>query len=588
MRTPVDSFSTVPTAAERMGDFSADNVQLYNPLSNPTGPRSLITNTGCIEDQANAPGTCIPQSMISQTSLNLLQYIPLPNLPGQTLNFHLQTNLPGLNNRFTTNITHKLSSKLSLQANYNLSNTIAHTLSSFPNIEGDASSRGQAATLGLTQNYSKTFLNTTQLYFSRNRVLGLNAFSYVIPISQQLGIEGVSPAPFDYGLPQINLTNFTGLSNPNPSLNRSQTYRLVDTVKWLIPKHSVTIGGEVRRMDIDKDSDPAPNGLFNFTGLMTSQLTATDTPVASAAGCGPANLEVPCIGNDFADFLLGYPANTKVQFGDTSTYFRNWGYVGYVTDDWHMFPRFTVTYGVRYEAFTPATELNNRIVNLDVSPGFSEVQCVTPVPAGNCAASPYQSLIRGNYNNWAPRLGLAWQPPGKWFTGKHQTTIRAGYSMFYVESYLNTLASAMANQPPFATATTLTTLFGNHADAPDAAERLSDRYSFLKHVDEHGSGESGLPRTLRDDLEYLDRDHALRQHLHGNYVFRYAWSSSRSTSWLQPHQLRAGQYNPECGGIYIRYLGRILHSQYVASATAETLQPWHHVHQPVYVFKIAR
>ena len=456
-RSPVDSFATVPTAAERMGDFSADGVQLYNPVSNLNGPRTLMPNAGCQQDLANAPGTCIPLNVISQQSLSLLNYIPLPNLPGQTLNYHLQTNLPGLSNRLNVNVTHQISSKLSLRVNYNLSNGTSHSLSSFPGIEGNTSTRGQSVMIGLTQNLSKTFLHNSQLYFSRNRSLGLNQFSYLTDISAQLGIAGVSTVPFDYGLPSINLTNFTGLSSPNPSLNRSQTYRYVDSVRWMKTKHTINVGGEIRKMDINRDTDPAPNGQFSFTGLMTSQLTSAGTPVTSPANCGIANPSVPCIGNDFADFLLGYPANTKVQFGDTSTYFRNWGYVGYASDDWHMFPRFTVTYGIRYEAFTPPTEINNRIANLAVSPGFTTVQCVTPVPTGNCIAGPSASLFHGHYNNWAPRLGIAYQPPGKWFSGQHQLTIRAGYSMFYVESYLNTLASEMANQPPFATANTLTT-----------------------------------------------------------------------------------------------------------------------------------
>ena len=222
-------------------------------------------------------------------------------------------------------------------------------------------------------------------------------------------------------------------------------------------KHTITVGGEIRKMDINRDTDPAPNGQFAFTGLMTSQLTSTGTPVASPADCrrrlasGPASAAISRI------FCSAIPANTKVQFGDTSTYFRNWGYVGYATDDWHMFPQFTLTYGIRYEAFTPPTEINGHIANLAVSPDFTPVQCVTPVATGNCVAGPNASLFNGHYNNWAPRIGIAWQPPGKWFSGQHQMTIRAGYSMFYVESYLNTLSSEMANQPPFATANTLTT-----------------------------------------------------------------------------------------------------------------------------------
>jgi Carboxypeptidase regulatory-like domain len=455
-RNPVDSFGTVPTQAERNGDFSADNVQIYDPLSNLSGPRSLMTNAGCYQSSSSSSlpsvGACIPTTRISQQAQALLNtYFPLPNIPvtsigGQNFNYHLQENVPGLSNRLNVNVTHQISAKLSFQVNYNLSNATSHSLSSFPGIEGSA----------LTQNWTKTFLHTSQFYFSRNRSLGLNEFSNLTDISAQLGITGVSAIPFDYGLPQVNFTNFTGINDPVPSLNRSQTYRYVDSFRWMKSKHTIDLGGEIRKMDINRDTDPAANGQFSFTGLMTSQLTSAGTPVASPADCQSANPSGPCIGSDFADFLLGYPANTKVQFGNTSTYFRNWGFVGYASDDWHMFPRFTVTYGARYEAFTPPTEINGRIANLAVSSDFSQVQCVTPAATGNCIAGANASLFHGHYNNWAPRLGIAWQPPGKWFSGQHQMTVRAGFSMFYVESYLNTLSSEMANQPPFATANILT------------------------------------------------------------------------------------------------------------------------------------
>ena len=458
-RSPVDSYATVPTSAERIGDFSGvQNVQLYNNVFNSmtnTATSTLMPNAGCA-NQADAPGTCIPTSMISPQSTALLGYIPLPNVPCTSLpcpaqNYHLQTNLPGLSNRLNVNVTHQISSKFSLQVNYNLTNGTSHSLSSYPGIEGSTFTRGQSVTIGLTQNYTKTFLHNSQLYFSRSRSLGLNQFSYLIDISKQFGIGGISPAPFDYGLPSIGLTNFSGLSNPNPSLNRSQTWRYVDSLRWLKAKHTVTVGGEVRKMDIDRDTDPAPNGQFSFTGLLTSQLTATGTPVSTTGS-----------GYDFADFLLGYPANTKVQYGNTSTYFHNWGFVGYASDDWHMVPRFTLTYGLRYEAFTPPTEVDGHIANLAVSSDFSHVQCITPITTTNCAVSSNASLFNGHYNNWAPRLGVAWQPPGKWFAGNHQMTIRAGFSMFYVESYLNALSSEMANQPPFAIANTQATLSGTN------------------------------------------------------------------------------------------------------------------------------
>ncbi len=472
-RSPVDSFSTVPTAAERMGDFS--NVDLYDPTTGNLFP-------GCPQACSILPASPSSYTAAEKAAQGILGYYPLPNVPCNssgvcpTLNYQLQTNIPGLSNRLNINVTHQISSKLSLAVNYNLTNGASHSLSSFPGIEGDTFTRGQSVAITLTQNWTKTFMHTSQLNFSRSRSLGQNEFSNLEDISSQLGLNGISGSPFDYGLPSISFTDFTGLNTPNPSLNRSQTYRYVDTAKWMKTKHTITVGAEVRKMDIDRDTDPAPNGQFSFTGLATSQLTG-GTPVASPAGCGISSTAPPCIGNDFADFLLGYPANAKVQYGDTSTYFRNWGYVGYVTDDWHMFPKFTLTYGIRYEAFTPPTEINNRIVNLDVTSNFTQVQCVTPflneTPTDTCLAGQNHSLFNGHYNNWAPRIGIAWQPPGKIFAGQHQLTFRGGFSMFYVESYLNTLASEMANQPPFATANTLTTAIASEGPTLSLLSDLS-------------------------------------------------------------------------------------------------------------------
>jgi hypothetical protein len=482
-RNSVDQFSAVPTGAERNGDFAAG---LGKPLyATPAGVTTtsaagntpiMVTDTngkilqalqGMIFSPLNhaAYAGNILTGILNPTAISLLQYIPAENLPGQTQNYHLQTSLPGLSNRLNLNVTHQISSKLSLQANYNLSNGTSHSLDSFPGIEGNTFTRGQSVMIGLTQNWTKTFLHTSQFYFSRNRSLGLNEFSNTTDISSQLGntgIAGISTNPFDYGLPQINFTNFAGLNDPAPSLNRSQTYRYVDTIRWLKDKHTVSVGGEIRKMDVNRNTDPAANGQFTFTGSLTSLLTSTGTS-DTASGTG----------NDFADFLLGYPANAKVQFGNTATYFRNWGFIGYATDDWHMLPKFTLTYGVRYEAFTPPTEINGRIANLAVSSDFATVQCVTPVATGNCTQGGLASLFNGHYNNWAPRIGIAWQPPGKWFSGQHQMTIRAGYSMFYVESYLNTLASEMANQPPFATANTLTTQTGAAAPSLTLQTNLS-------------------------------------------------------------------------------------------------------------------
>jgi Carboxypeptidase regulatory-like domain len=427
-RDPVDQFATVPTDAERGGNFTDRGVQLFDPVT-------------------HAPlGGSIPATMQNSAALGLLAYIPRANLPGLVNNFHLQTRVPGATNRLNFLVVHTFSSRFHLMVNYHLSDGHSHAFQSFPALESNQDTRGQSFTLGLTQNWTRTFLHDSRLYYSRNRSQALNQFAFNTDIAGQLGINsangGVSTAPIDYGVPQLGFTNFSGASDPVPSLTRNQTFRYVDSFVIMKSKHTIKTGFEVRKIDTNVRTDPTPRGAFTFDGLLTALIGSNGLPISGT-------------GFDFADFLLGLPQATTIRFGASSTYFRSWGYAAYAQDDWHVAPRFTLQYGIRYEATTPPLELNNRIANLDVSPDFTQAQVVTPGGTAPYSGTLPRSLLRGDYNNWSPRIGFAWQPPGKWFTGRNQTTIRAGYGIFYNGSIYGQLDAAMANQPPFAQAQTL-------------------------------------------------------------------------------------------------------------------------------------
>jgi hypothetical protein len=425
-RDPVDQFASVPTDAERGGEFSDRGVQLFDPVT-------------------LAPlGSSIPTTMMNQAALGLLDYIPHANLPGFVNNFHLQTRVPGATNRLNVMVVHTLSSRFHLMVNYHLSDGHSHAFQSFPDLESNQDTRGQSVTLGLTQNWTRTFLHDSRLYYSRNRSQALNQFAFNTDVAGQLGITGVSTDPINYGVPQLNFTNFSGANDPVPSLIRNQTFRYVDSFSIMKSKHTVKTGFEIRRIETNTRTDPTPRGAFTFDGLLTAQL-------------GSNGLPIPGTGFDFADFLLGLPQATTIRYGASSTYFRSWGYAAYAQDDWRVAPKFTLQYGIRYEATTPPVELNNRIANLDVSPDFTQAQVVTPGEAAPYSGTLPRSLLRGDYNNWSPRIGFAWQPPGKWFSGRNQTTIRAGYGIFYNGSIYGQLDAAMASQPPFAQAQTLQT-----------------------------------------------------------------------------------------------------------------------------------
>ncbi len=422
-RNPVDTFSTVPLPAERGGDFTARGIQLFDPFSNLTGPRTPI-------------GSVLPPGLISSASTGLLQFIPLPNLPGTVQNFHLQARVPSDSDRFNIRILHTINQRLNFNANYNISSTRSKNVQNFPTLKSESSVLGQSLNLGLNQTYTPRLSNASTINWSRNRSNGLNAFAFVNDIAGNLGITGISTAPINFGVPMIGFTNFTDESDPVPALRRNQTLRAMDNITWARQKHTIRGGGELRRMQTNNVNDPTARGNFNFTGLMTSQLDAAGHPI-------------PGTGFDFADFLLGLPQSTTVRFGSSHTYFRSWAFNGYAQDDWRVHPRFTVTAGIRYELATPPIELFNKLANLDMNDSITAVAVVLPGNASPFHGDVGRSLIKGDHNNWAPRLAIAWRPKIK-----RGTTVRAGYSIFYNSSVYGQLVAALANQPPWAQAQT--------------------------------------------------------------------------------------------------------------------------------------
>jgi trimeric autotransporter adhesin len=428
----LDTYSTVPTAAERTGDFCGQGVTIFNPFSNFSGPRTPLGN-GCE----------IPT--INSAAAGLLAFYPQQNLPGTVQNYLLQTSVPVNNDILNLHVIHTINSKFSLNGGYNLNSQRQNTFGNFPDTAGHQSTLSQAVSLGLSHNWTQRLSETTQLNWSRSRAQIISDNSFTNNVAGNLGIEGVSTEPLTFGIPSINFTSLSGLNDPSPSLIRNQTLRLSDSLRWVHAKHTITFGGEMRRIQLNSDANPQPRGKFNFTGVLTSQLTATGQPVPATPQTEPFY--------ELADFLLGLPYSTTVQFGP-SIYLRSWDFIGYAQDDWRMTKRFTLLYGARYEAATPPVDRYNRISNLDLNSAATQVAVVTPGGTGPFSGAFPRALVHGDYGNWAPRIGFSWLPQ---FI-KPKTVVRGGYSIFYNEAIYNTLAQQyLEYEPPFAASQNLIT-----------------------------------------------------------------------------------------------------------------------------------
>ncbi len=445
----VTNYGLVPTLDQRAGNFCTSGIQLFDYTSNFAGPRNPLANTGvgnCNLQGAINPATSQPY--INSASQGLLAFIPAPNFssPNSLYNFLFETSVPTDRQSINLRVNQTISKKLNLAVTYNIAQAQSSGVGIFPTLTSTSSSRGQGVNMSLTYNITQRLINAVTLNFTRNRTQSLNGFAFNNNIEGNLGITGVSTAPIDYGLPGLSFVGaLTGINDTAPSLRRNQTWILSDTLTYALPKHTLHFGYAFRRYQINNVADPTPRGSFTFTGAMSENFTASGTPVANASTAAAAY--------GFADFLLGLPQSTQVRFSNQGNYVRSWGMLGYFSDDWHVRPSFTLTYGLRYEFMTPPTELFNKLANLDLNPTFTTAALVTPGVVGPFSGALPNSLIRSDHNNWQPRISIAWRVPGKMFSGKHALTVRAGYSVFDNSLvYQGSLVNSLLNQTPFATA----------------------------------------------------------------------------------------------------------------------------------------
>lgn len=424
-RNPELFTETVPTEAERLGDFSQATQSLGTmatsvpvTIFNPTTHQPFVDNI-------------IPTSLLNPIALGLLRYYPLPNEPGNANNFQYETaqigNTDNVGFRIQRNITS--SDRLALNFQYqDRSGTTAQPFGYFDDTNG----YGTNVRLQWTRNLTSTAISNAQVTFNRNVIQIVPYFSLGPNVAAELGIPGTSSNPMNYGPPALNFTNFATLTDSTATLTRNQSQGGTESITMLKGVHSITLGFGYTRADLGTLTDPNGRGTFNFTGLATSDIV-DGRPVQGT-------------GYDLADFLLGYPQSSSIRYGNSSNYFLQNQWTAYAQDEWKMRPSLTLLLGVRYEYFSPFNEKYGRMANLDIAPDFRNVAVVTPAQAGPYTGTFPTGLINSDYENWAPRVALAWKIPGI----KRSTIFRAGYGIYYNEQAYVQFASDLAQQPPFA------------------------------------------------------------------------------------------------------------------------------------------
>ncbi len=344
---------SLPTPAEKAGDFSALGTTIFNPI-----------RSGCTA-KGNRPGTpfagnVIPTACFSPLSASLLQYIPNPTLPGFVNNSeNLQGVFPTRQNPWGFAIDENLSDKQSVhfamwrdkQSSFGGGNFLpqANPLQNntyFPNL-------------------GTVFLANYSLSIAPNLVMTAGAswlgeLNFQLP--QRTGPAPAFPAvPGSAIVPGINFfgplspmggnapPNAYGTSNTN-SVNRKLGSVFDNNYLWVRGRHTLNIGWELRRTYQDDYECQQCAGNFNFSNNST------------ADPYNPDNLGNT--GNSFASFLLGL-VDSSNRIGSQEERLRNWDVSSYVQDDVKVNNRLTVNLGLRWDIMVPFTAIGNYIVYFD-------------------------------------------------------------------------------------------------------------------------------------------------------------------------------------------------------------------------------
>jgi Carboxypeptidase regulatory-like domain/TonB dependent receptor len=267
---------------------------------------------------------------------------------------------------------------------------------------------GEAKDLAYTGslNYTHTF--------NANLLLDLKAAYTRVNNQSNPETDGLNPNQA-IGQPNINtpISDSTGLAPIvvvtgaslgsvlfQPLKDQDNTYQYMGNLTYTRGAHNFKIGGNFIRRQLTSFQSSYPEGLWIFL--------------------------------DYPGLIQGQYLNTQRSLQLVVPYLRTSEIGTYIQDDWHASKILTINAGLRYDHFTPYTEVHNNISTFNPADGQLQVAGVDGI--SNTAG------IQSDYHGLAPRLGFA-------LTLKNNLVVRGGYGIGYVP--MNTTSNANLKNPPF-------------------------------------------------------------------------------------------------------------------------------------------
>ena len=341
--------------------------------------------------------------VVSALGKNLFSLYPTPTNSAKINNFVYSPVRAQFSNTFDARIDHQFSDRDTLFARYSFNDVNTDTPGNLPDVSISGNSFGSANSPGLTgglvlergQNLGLDYIHI----FRPDLLLELK-FAYLRFANQSLTINGPNAGVelgFDpcslgtgycmnagsggaeYGLPAFSVAPpYSGLGDGfgQPLFDYNNTFQYQGSLTWTHDAHSVKIGGSLIRRQLNVQQSMTARGSYSVNGTFT--------------------------GSALGDLVAGYASDAQFQNDVAFPHFRTWEVAGYIQDDWRASTWLTLNLGVRYEVFTPFTEVNGYIASFDTATGYVVSPDLLGPNHGTSTAD-----VKTDFSNISPRLGFS-------------------------------------------------------------------------------------------------------------------------------------------------------------------------------------
>jgi Carboxypeptidase regulatory-like domain/TonB dependent receptor len=427
--------STVPTLAQRQGDFSSNlGAPLFFQANGSIGTAATANPVNVVDTNGNTiqaragqifrpsdhrayAGNMIPTNTFDPVSTLLLQRYPSPTSAGAANNFTHAGNESDDQDQFDVRLDHRFSSSDQIFGRFSYAKDVTAPVTPLPDgsgniatgVSGLTDTRAQSFAANYVHVFNSALLNELRVGYTR-RSINRQATQLDSAPSASLHLPGIpTNGAFENTLPTFSVA---GLQQLGPSANTASDFRtdvtqVFDALSLQHGRHSIKAGLDFRWERLDVIQPPSPTGNFSFSSLFTN----------SQALSGFGSALSTFTGNALASFLLGQVQTFSIDLQEKVLRPRAKSEEFFVQDDFKVSPRLTINAGLRYTLNFPSTDADDQgaVFNLATQQleyfgqnGFSRT------------ARKLHKLDLG------PRLGLAYRLHDK-------TVVRAGYGLIWIE-----------------------------------------------------------------------------------------------------------------------------------------------------------